>query len=472
MDSGTKNLLTLAALVLLPAFWMLRAKWLRQAHANTVALTHAKNALSESEQKYKSLQSAHKEETATLQAEIAKLTHRLAEHGHLNIMELEAQKSALQNELTQLEQQCVSEQEKAKAELAHAQTELKVLRMQIVETEEISLLQDVGVYQYRHPLSDAVAYQRELNSIETRIKAFMKNDDSAVMGATNWTVNGSLVQGRRMVNETSKLMLRAFNAEADNAVRSLKPYKLDAAIDRLTKVAGTIARLGKTMDIRVTDAYLRLRIQELELTADFSHKAAEEKELERAERDRMREERKAQLELERERTRLEKERQHFENALNALIQKGDENGAARLREQLDDVQRAIEDVDYRTANIRAGYVYVISNIGAFGEDMVKIGMTRRLDPMDRVRELGDASVPFNFDVHALFFSKDAVGIETAMHQRLAAHRVNRVNLRREFFKVTPHDAKAQLTELTGELLQFTDTPEAVEYRESLALAAV
>jgi hypothetical protein len=197
---------------------------------------------------------------------------------------------------------------------------------------------------------------------------------------------------------------------------------------------------------------------------------AEEKEAERAERDRMREERKAQQELERERARLDKERQHYENALNALVLKGDEEGAARLREQLGDVQRAIEDVDYRTANIRAGYVYVISNIGSFGEDMVKVGMTRRLDPMDRIRELSDASVPFNFDVHALFFSKDAVGIETTMHQRLATKRVNQINIRREFFKVTPHEAKTHLAELAGELLQFTDTPEAVEYRESLARA--
>jgi len=124
------------------------------------------------------------------------------------------------------------------------------------------------------------------------------------------------------------------------------------------------------------------------------------------ERERLREERKVAQEIERERVRLEKERQHYVNALEALVANGDEAGAARLREQLDDVRRAIEAVDYRAANIRAGYVYVISNIGSFGERMVKVGMTRRLDPMDRIRELSDASVPFNFDVHALYFSKE------------------------------------------------------------------
>src|SRR5687768_1597618 len=138
-----------------------------------------------------------------------------------------------------------------------------------------------------------------------------------------------------------------------------------------------------------------------------------------------------------------------------------------MSSQLDDIDRAIEQVDYRAANVRAGYVYVISNLGAFGERMVKVGMTRRLDPMDRIRELSDASVPFNFDVHALFFSSDAVGIEAAMHSRLSDNRINLVNLRREFFRATPLEAKLHLSELAGDLLSFQDIAEALEYRQSL-----
>jgi hypothetical protein len=98
--------------------------------------------------------------------------------------------------------------------------------------------------------------------------------------------------------------------------------------------------------------------------------------------------------------------------------------------------------------------------------MIKVGMTRRLDPLDRIRELSDASVPFNFDVHALFFSQNAVDIENQMHQRLADRRVNRVNLRREFFYATPGEARDHLKVLTGELLQFEEFPEAVEYHQS------
>jgi len=271
-----------------------------------------------------------------------------------------------------------------------------------------------------------------------------------------------------MVLDFSKLLLRAYNAEADNLVRGLKPYKLDAAVERLTTVATTIARLGKTMDIRISDGYHWLRVREVELTSDYLAKVAEEKEREREERARLREERAAQLEMEREKARLEKERQHYANARQALLDKGDADGVARLQEKLDEIGRAIEDVDYRAANNRAGYVYVISNIGAFGEEMVKVGMTRRLDPLDRVRELGDPSVPFRYDVHALFFADDAVGIETALHQRLADKRVNLVNPRREFFHATPAEVKVLLAELAGDLLHFEDFPEALEYRQSVA----
>ncbi|HWV87452.1 MAG TPA: GIY-YIG nuclease family protein [Capillimicrobium sp.] len=221
------------------------------------------------------------------------------------------------------------------------------------------------------------------------------------------------------------------------------------------------------MRIQINPQYHQLRVAELELTADYLAKKEEEKERERAERERLREERRVQQEMERERQRLEKEQAHYRNALAALEAQGDEEGAARLREHLEEIDRAIADVDYRVANIRAGYVYVISNVGAFGENVVKIGLTRRLDPLDRVRELGDASVPFRYDVHALFFAKDAVGIEQELHRRLDDRRINRVNLRREFFRATPAEVKQHLLELAGELLEFTDVPEALEYRQSL-----
>jgi hypothetical protein len=391
--------------------------------------------------------------------ELLRLRNEMNRLGILDVAELERQR-------TQLKANVAAEQETFRVEKDRIERELAALTQRLVITKEEEILQEVGVYAYRHPLSDSIAYKDQMRRMQDQIRAMTRKDGGAIEAATSWTVNGSAVEGRRMVRDFSKLMLRAYNAEADNMVRGLKPYKLATAIDRIEKVALTIERLGATMSIKISPNYHRLRIHELELSADYQEMLAREKERDRAERERLREERKVEQEICREREKLDKERQHYVNALAALGSASDSEAADRLRAQLQKIDREMEDVDYRAANIKAGYVYVISNVGAFGDQVVKIGMTRRLDPLDRVKELSDASVPFNFDVHALFFSKDAVDIENQMHRRLADRRVNRVNQRREFFYATPLEARDHLKDLTGELLQFEEMPPAIEFHQS------
>jgi hypothetical protein len=391
--------------------------------------------------------------------ELEQLRAEMQRLGVLDAADLQREADRLRGEVEGLRRDYAAQRSSLEAELS-------ALRKRVAVTQEEEILQEVGIYTYRHPLDDSVAYREQLKALQDQIKAMARKDGGAIQATTSWQVNGSVAQGRKMVSDFSKLMLRAYNAEADNLSRGMKPYKLATAVDRLDKVAVTIERLGKTMSIRVAPEYHRLRIKELELAADYQEMLAREKEQEREERERLREERKLQQEIQRERERLRKEEQHYANALAALEAKGDLEGAERMRGQLADIAKAIEDVDYRAANARAGYVYVISNVGAFGERMIKVGMTRRLEPMERIKELSDASVPFNFDVHALFFADDAVAIEGKMHARLADRRVNRVNLRREFFYATPTEARDLLAELTGELLQFDELPEAIEYHQS------
>ncbi|MGI5285828.1 DUF4041 domain-containing protein [Nonomuraea polychroma] len=350
---------------------------------------------------------------------------------------------------------------------------LRETEQRIVQTEETALLQEVGVYEYRHPLSDAVAYKDRLAKVKARIKE-MAREGRAVVGATNWQVNGSTAEGRKMVRDFSKLMLRAYNAEADNCVRTMRPYKLQSAIDRLEKAVDTIVKLGRTMHIHVHPEYHRTRIQELELTADYLAKQEEEKELIRAQREQQREEEAARREFEREKARLRKEEAHYRSALAKLLQNGapSSESVEELKAKLEELGAAVADVESREANIRAGYVYVISNIGAFGENVVKIGMTRRLEPEDRVRELGDASVPFRFDTHALIFSEDAVGLEARLHAELSDRRLNKVNLRREFFRATPAEVRNLLQKIAGQhLLEYRDMAEALEWRQSVGTAA-
>ncbi|MBL8775505.1 MAG: DUF4041 domain-containing protein [Acidimicrobiales bacterium] len=367
----------------------------------------------------------------------------------------------------------VGEQERLRAEIDRLRAEVGALTAErdalgaeVVETRDIAMLQEVGIYEYSHPLDNAAAYKDALRRLKEQYKGLAKAD-RAVVGAVAWQVNGSAKEGSKMVGDFKKLMLRAYNNEVDAAVRSLRPHTLSAAVQRIDKAATSIVRLGRSMSIAIAGDYHQLRLEELRLTADYLAKREEEKERERADRERRREEEKAQRELERERARLEKEQSHYASALNRLREQGAPESEIALAEAgLADVTAAIEGVERRAANIRAGYVYVISNVGAFGEEVVKIGMTRRLEPMDRIRELGDASVPFRFDVHALVFSEDAVSLETALHQRLADRRVNLVNLRREFFYATPVEVEALLQELEGSVLEFTELAEAIEWRQS------
>jgi len=338
----------------------------------------------------------------------------------------------------------------------------------VVDLDDERVLQEVGIYRYHHPLENAEEYRDRLRDLQDRIKEAVKAQD-AILVSEMFTFDNSLAKCRRMTSDLSKLMLRAYNAEADNCVRSLRAGNVVTAKKRLEASVSSIAKLGAMMEMAVSPTYHSMRVEELELTADFAMKVQEEKERAREERERLREERKAEQEFAAERERLAKERSHFLNAIEALRNSGDEAGVAELTEKLDGVDQAIADNDYRAANIRAGYVYVISNEGAFGKNMVKIGLTRRLEPLDRVRELGDASVPFPFDVHALYFSEDAVTLETELHHAFAEKRVNHVNERREFFFATPHEVRLVLADKVGNLLEFTEEPEATQFHQSRAL---
>jgi Domain of unknown function (DUF4041)/T5orf172 domain len=343
---------------------------------------------------------------------------------------------------------------------------VQITGREVIELSDQRVLQDVGIYRYHHPLENAVAYKERLAQLEAQIDEIVKTG-RAVLAADLFTFDGSLAKGRKMVTDLSRLMLRAYNAEADNCVRSLRSGNISTATKRLMSAVTAIEKLGAIMDMRVNPQYHALRVAELELTADYQIKLQEEREQAREERALLREQRRAEAELAAEKERLDKERAHYVSVLEALRAKGDDVAAEELADRLADIDRAIEANDYRIANIRAGFVYVISNIGAFGPNIVKIGMTRRLVPMDRVRELGDASVPFRYDVHAMFFSADAVTLENELHKTFASRRVNFVNERREFFFATPAEVRAALLEKDGGLLEFHENPEAPEYFQSV-----
>lgn len=333
-----------------------------------------------------------------------------------------------------------------------------------VSTNDEAILQEVGIYRYHHPLEAASDYQERLKTLDSEIANMVKTGH-AIEKSNLFTYDNSLAKGKRMSDDLGKLMLRAYNAEAESSVRSLRVGNVVTAKERLERSREAIAKLGKMMEMRISDAFHDLRIREIELTADFLMKKQEEKEVAKEERARLKEEAKVAAELAAERERLDKERAHIVNAIQALQTKG--GADPTLEEKLALIDDAIASNDYRAANIRAGYVYIISNRGAFGDDVVKIGLTRRLEPLTRVDELGDASVPFRFDVHCLFFSEDAVTLESELHAHFASRRLNQANLRKEFFFATPAEVREVLRSKLGNLLEFNEHAEATDYYQSL-----
>ncbi|HEX6342021.1 DUF4041 domain-containing protein [Umezawaea sp.] len=352
------------------------------------------------------------------------------------------------------------------AQVSRARAELEAVRDELINASDTALLQSAGVYAYAHPLDDAAGYKERITAIKEDTKAFVRTGN-AVQATTNWQVNGSTVEGKKMVDDFSKLLLRAYNTEADNCVRTVRPQSRQNSVERLTKISETIARLGRSMEIRIDERYHRLRCAEIVLTADHRAKVEAEKEEARAVREEVKEQAAAARDYERARAKWDKEKAHAESSLAALVRRGDGESVAALglRSRLEEIEADRLVVEEMAGNARSGHVYVISNIGAFGEGVVGIGMTRRLDPHDRIRELGDGSVPFRFDVHAVVPHRDALGLLRGLQERFASRRLNQVNHRREFFRVAPAEVLTVLRE-SVDVVEFVERAEASEWRAS------
>ena len=279
--------------------------------------------------------------------------------------------------------------------------------------------------------------------------------------------------------DMQKLLLRAFNSECDEIISKVKYNNYDTSVKKMERSFNAIAKLGVTMSIAITAHYYDLKIQELRLALEYQIQKQREKEQKAELRAQQREEARLQKELKEQRKNIDKERKHYEQALsniNHQISTASDDNIEDLNQKkeeiiqsLSEIDTKIKDIDYREANQKAGYVYVISNIGSFGEGIYKIGMTRRLNPQDRVDELGDASVPFKFDVHAMIFSEDAPALEAALHRAFEDRKLNLVNQRREFFRVSLDEIKDVVKNNFDKTVEFVDVPDADQYRISLKL---
>lgn len=366
-------------------------------------------------------------------------------------------------------------------ELKDSYTQKKTLYDKL--TNAITLLEDklddlsYGLYEPHFNFDTSERYKIEITTIREKQKALTKAKNAALC-EQEWTVGGSKSEGKKMTDRTMKLMLRAFNGECDSAVAKVSWNNVVKMRERITQAYDAINKMGEPVYIRITPTYLELKLKEISLAHEYQEKLQAEKEEQRRIREQMREEEKVRREIEKAiedsireeqayQKALEKARREMESAQGTKLETLKAQMAI-LEEKLKEAEERGRRAQSMAEKTKAGHVYVISNIGSFGENVYKIGLTRRLDPEDRVKELGDASVPFEFDIHAMIYSENAPELETRFHKHFAEKQLNRVNPRKEFFKITLNEIE-EYARVNGLTTEFTKIAEAKEYRETLAI---
>lgn len=353
------------------------------------------------------------------------------------------------------------------------------LKAQLASLEDEQTMQEFGLYEPKYDFGTSAGYKDKLNELRQKQKSLIR-EKKAIIWSTQWEVQGSKAKGKTMMNRLTRLTLRAFNGESDSVIGKVKYNNVDRINERLRKVYEAINKLNASQNCRINPQYLDLKTQELYVVHEYQEKLQAEKEEQREIRAQMIEEQRAQKETEKAQQDAEKEEKRYQNALDKARKEmtqatGEkqsklEGEIERLNQLLVEANEKKKRAVSRAQMTKSGHVYIISNIGSFGENIYKIGMTRRLEPLDRIKELGDASVPFLFDVHAMIYSENAPDLEKHLHRVFEARRMNLVNSRKEFFKVSLDDVVEAVKEKST-TVEFTMKAEAEDYRKTLAIIA-
>lgn len=404
---------------------------------------------------------------------------------HLEIIESANKASAMLQDLTQKTDQAnellIEKDAQLKTviqDIEEYNLELNNLKIELGHLDPEKELLSFGFYYPRYNFEESSDFKRELDMIRETQKEMIK-DNQACYCTTEWTVGNSKAEGRKMTNKQIKMTLRAFNGESDACISNVSFSNILSNEKKIKRSFDAINKLNETNKVLLSEDFLQLKLEEMFLKYEFEQKVQEEKEEQRAIKEQMREEEKVQKEIEKARRESEKEQARYEKALlqaRKEFEKLSEEEKSEAREKIEDLEAQLKEAVEKgqralsmAQQTKRGHIYIISNIGSFGEETFKVGMTRRLEPMDRVKELGDASVPFSFDVHAMIFSDDAPGLENAIHKKLNNYRVNKINTRKEFFKTDIGTIINIVEELHEGEIQLTKLAKAEQYYESLAM---
>lgn len=387
-------------------------------------------------------------------------------------------------------QQLLDQEGRLRSEIESAEHGLTRINEELALASDAAFLVEVGYYEPRYDFQDLPSYEAELQRIRDQQKAMLREDGTgnnksraSAYATQDLSYNGSTAKGRSAQKKTLKLILRAFNGESDSFIARVNYRNVEAMEKRIRSAFGAINAITQKYDYcELNPRYMELRLQELQLAYEWEEAKQREKEEQAKIREQMREEEKAAREAEKAQQQADKEGAKYQELLQKVEQEvlqASDKDKANLNSKIEELQQRIAEIEEKKRAIsqamltKTGHVYIISNVGSFGENIYKIGMTRRLEPMDRVKELGDASVPFPFDVHAMIRTSDAPGLENALHKHFDQRRLNLENERKEFFRVSIDEIREELDHLKSVLgidseLRLTILADAKQYRMSEA----
>lgn len=384
-------------------------------------------------------------------------------------------------ELVQINEEKQKELDKAKAELVQIDKEKSKCEKNFI-AKKAELEKDLKIFEgdvecasYDASEYDALSSEEcknKLSLLKAEEKNLTKNKQHVTLSVTGRT--------KKADKDNITQITRCFNAECDNVLLNLTVKTIDTSRKKITSAFESLNRVFAVDGIELSKQFLNIKLEELNLVYSAALKKQQEDEIQKEIKEQMKEEQKALREYENEKKKIEKDQTQVNNEINRLMQYLSKSNsdiekqlyADKIRELEDKIKELEErhkDVTHRQETATAGYVYVISNIGSFGDDVYKIGMTRRLEPMDRIKELSNASVPFSFDVHAMIFSENAPKLETALHERFRNRSINQVNFRKEFFRVTLDEIEDVVKNEFDGIAEFTRIPAATEYRQTVEI---
>ncbi len=374
------------------------------------------------------------------------------------------------------------ETKKVNADIEKVRTELIGLESRKKSLVEINELSEISFYNPKYNFTSSEKYKEKLETIKAKQKQLI-SEKNAIRCDHPWTVNGSLKEGERMTNQNIKLGLSSYNGQVDNIILTVNFKNIDKCEEKINRINETISKMMEANKCYITKEYHKLKIDELYLAFEYEQKLYEEKEEQKRIKQKMLEEEREARALEKAKEEAEREEKEYlkelAKAKKELEKRQNDISHAEERQKLEEKVKELErNLEAALINkeraismamqTKRGHVYIISNIGSFGENIFKIGMTRRLDPQDRVDELGDASVPFEFDVHGMIYSDDAPNLENQLHRAFGEHTVNKVNTRKEFFKVSIEEIQKECLRL-GFAVELTKIAEARDFRQSLEI---